>query len=67
VLAVRWFAFVVMTVVFSVQVPVMDVVDVAVVRDSDVSTLLTVAMVMSAVLGMGRCAGHLKISLLPTT
>lgn len=62
VLAVRWFTFVVVTVVLSVQVPVMNVVDMIPVRDGDVSALLAVGMVVIQMLGMGLCASHMFAS-----
>jgi len=54
---VRRFAFVVVTVVLSVEVAVVHVVDMVAVRDCDVAASFTVDVVVISVLGV-RCGGH---------
>jgi hypothetical protein len=62
VLTRRRLALVVMTVVLAVQVPVMDVIHVVSMRDSDVPAPLTMRVLMARMLEMRRSVGHLRFS-----
>jgi hypothetical protein len=63
VLTSRGLALVVMTVVFPVQVPVVDVIHVIAMRDSDMPAPLAMRMPMARVLDMRCSVGHLRSSL----